>query len=923
MITCSIMAQTVQNTEDFLRLYENDLRNITQLTHGQELGKKAVAAIGVTNKVKGFLKLIPTSMRYTRVVDYIESQRTITRGALQVTYTKVATSYQVHRSSDQLTAISNALTNLGRAASVYTIIDAVGRMEQGDEKANREAMAATYGLLSSELLFHYGLGHIKLAVLPIESSLYTFLSSTLQTNENLVYEAYKDYLNSKYTKDDWWQLYVAKDFGRIQANLVDDFWSGGYSDLIVEEYKQRQNIRRNVAIVIDRTGRLAADQNAKMRFAKRYYQNELNNDIVIKKGAALIQDRMRMQGIMIGELHTAMELKEKAEELLAELERIEIEMNQKIQFDEKDVDFIKIIPQDKRITKGDIVNFEVRAYLKNEKSTFITEECDVPTVDSQTAGLKNISVVYKGFSDETTLSVEVEPDLEIVPKEYRFNINEMNKSVAFRVLFTDKYEQSSDVTDVAFEGNIVHPNFDDYTNAREYPIDADYRLEGKIYRDQAVVIVSGCEDPDRVLDASGDCICDESRGLYENDEDACSKYINIRLQPKHVSAEVGAGYSIEVIGYDGDGNESVIYKINDYVKDESRETIGISYEGYYDTYTVQGLACPDERMEVDAKGNCQCRSEFIPNGDQCLTVEEIEEQARQDGAGKDVDCDAVVREAREQYNKHANFIVPNIQSFQEHAQLALKLLNDRLSDPCNNAAFANSMDIAQKIDDDLMIMHQGLRGGMAELWGNGGYACPELVLIESDLLDPLFSELNNVHDVQQFLESKWLEFNCKQEEIDDLSPALVTDPSRNPTGNVLGGAGYDFPGAGFDNDGDGFTQGMFNPPPGGGSTGSGNDQLEICLQSKGLSLNTLQTTQQQLVTALQQSGLAWSDNGEMSSILCRELKQDYQDYRDFQINLRDCLIQADIQNQPNGQQWLDGTNSLIQVMNTEIQELPC
>ncbi len=901
-----VLAQPVKTPEDFMRIYQAEIKKIKLPSDGKDLGLKAAKGIGIADDLKEFIQVIPGSNRYEPVIQYIKLQTQINRGPLTATYTKVVSEYGRHKAADQLNIIGNILTNLGRAASVYTILEAVDRHNAGDIHANSEAMEATYALVSAELLRQFGLSHLTLVAKPIDFALRTFMSVALRSNERIVFDAYTDFLDNKYSKDSWWQLYKTKNHTLFNHRLVNEFW--GDSDRYVAEYMQRNGIRRNSGAIIDRTGRLA-NTNTKNKFAGNYYANNVNNYVVLKSREALIRDKMMMEGIMIGELVKARQQKERSAELKAALERFEKEMNEKKEFEPGDVDFIKIIPRDVILQKGETVEILVRAYLKNGESTFITDRCELPTIDFDRPGEKQVVVSWEGHEDETTWSVEVEPELEIVPEEYRFDINDSEKDVNFVVNFSNKYEIVSDVTSEAFDVMLVHPNEEEYENAKEYPIYARYEHDGTRYIDEAIVVVSGCEDPDKKLDeSSGECKCDTERGFFENEDEECSKYVGIYLNPKTIKGAVGEAYSIEVVGFDDAGNEKVIHKLKVVVESEGRNVYNMSYGGYYEKYTVIGLECSTDRMEPDERGNCKCKPEFIPVDDNCLTLDEIEQQARADGAGEDVDCEALVRGVHKLHNDNAPSVTSKVAVFIDHAELALKLLNDRSSDPCNNAAFANSMDITKKENENLEALGQKLRGGMATLWGNGGYQCGEMIDAESELIDPILEEMIDVQDIQGLLEAKWLEYNCKQEDIDDLTPDLTHDPNRNPSGNVSGASGSDFPSGG----------------PGGGSDviGEENTVFVDCLAGKGYTTTSLESRYMELATDFQIAASAYGNNPD-NPTLCYEYKRVLTEYRDLNQLLVDCWIAADIQNYPNGQQALDSSRQAIAQWNSIINSLPC
>ncbi len=917
-----ISAQTVRTTGDFLRIYEDDIKRIKKPTQGQELGKKAVSAIGMAVDLQTFVQSLPATREYEPVIEYIKMQKTLNRGPLSGTYTKTISQYARHRGADQLRALQSTLTNLGRAASAYVIVDGLYRASMGDLSGNDDAMAAAMDLTAAEILTYFGFSHVYLAVKAIKSAVFPFMNAVLVTNENIVYRGYEKYLLGKYNKDQWWDFYVNNP-EKINSILLNEFWNSGEAEALVEEYKQDENLRRNSGIVMDGTGRLAANENIRKEFAYKYYYFHIKGHIAQKRRDAIIQARLHLEGEMAGKLAEARKMKEDAAFLKAELERLTREMNERLTFDEDDIDFIKIVPQEKIVTKGSEVEFQVRIYLKDGSST-LHDDCEAPVLSTSKAGKFFVDANCFGFSDETFISVQVDPKVIISPKEYRFHINDSEKNVAFKVTLLNKYEEEVDVTDEAFENASYHPNYTDYVNADEYPIYAYYEYEGKRLRDEAVVIVTGCEDPDRKLNEAGECKCDTDRGLFENEEGECSKYKGIKLRPSKVSGELDSPFSIEVLGIDGAGNETVIHKFKENVRTEGKEIRGFSWEGYYKTYEVSGRVCPSYRMELDRNGNCTCKPEFIPDGDECKTLDEIEDEAKSDGAGEDVDCEHILAEVRALDGQYAPRIMPKSSSYTSHVELALKLLNDRMADPCNNAAFANSMDQARKLHDDLIGINRQLSADVAEIWGRGGYSCPDIIIAEGEFVDPMKEEIRDITDIQSYLEDKWLEFNCKQEEIDDLSPDLAHDGNRNPAGNVVGGSGSEFPGDGFDNDGDNMTGGGFNPPPPPSGTGNeeANQRLDNCLRSKGTSLATLASDAQQVLTNVQISGAAY-ENSDENPILCSEYKRDLINYRDFQINLRDCLIQENIQDQPNGPEWIEGTNMFIQIINTTISELPC
>ena len=901
LLFTDVVAQTIVTYEDFMRVYEKDLEKVKEGApiDCDALGKKAVDAIGVLNIVKTFMETLPKSREYEPVIQHIKLQIQYNRGPLTGRYEKIVEVYGRHKASDQLALMSKALTNLARAAAVYTIIDAVS---QGTDEGNFKAMVATYKLLHGELLSAAGLSYIGLAVAPIDYALTTFMSNALESNENLVYASYVYFLNKRYSKEQLWSLYKARNFTELNRRLIDEFWAD--SDTYLGEYMQEMRIGRDI---IDRTGRLDANPKTKKEFAYSYYQTYLKRYIDRELQKVKFEDMRRLEGIMIGELADAKKRKAEAEQLKADLEEMKREMNEKVAYTKDSIDFIKIIPQEMTIGKGESIEMKVRAYLKNGKSTFITDKCELPAIDFNVAGKKQVVVNCEGKRDETTWSVVVDPKLEIIPGEYRFDINDSDKQPAFVVTFTDKYEISTDVTSDAFSGLSVHPNSADYDNPKEYPIYAQYGYEGRQFFADAVVIVSGCADPDRTIDQeSGECKCDNDRGYFEADDGECSAYSSIYLNPETIKGKVGDKYIIEVIGIDGSGNQIVIIELEVQIEVESRKVYNMSQEGYALSYTLIGSACANERMEQDVNGDCKCKPEFIPDGENCRTIEELEQETKEDGGGEDVNCDSLISVLQMQYATQVPVIKSKVAIIVDHAELALNLLNDTSIDPCNNVALINSKDIIKRESEDLEAIKQGLLVGLVEEWGNGGLVCPDMIFVEEELLLIITEEINEAQKISSILEAEWLEFNCKEEDVDDQSPDLTQDPSRNPSGNLSGASGSNFP--------DGGT--------GGTIIGEENDDYVQCLSAKGYTPSSIEPQMMELNAEWMIAAEAYAEDTD-NEALCNNYKNACIQIRDFiQIQV-DCWIESGIENYPNGQQLLGSAQQSISYWNGLINSLFC
>lgn len=926
--------QSYNSVEGFRSSLFNDIKKIKKESDAIKFGKEVSKRIAQGNDVLTFLSALPSSSEYEPVVEFMKIQTSINRGPITATYTKTISEYTRHKTSDRFKYFSETMTNLGRAASVFNILEAVNRDSNGDKKGKAEAIKATYDLISGELLTKFELAHVGLAIKPIDYALNKVLSTALKTNEELVYNAYELYMNEKVSKSEWWDLYKSNNTTQIQNILFDKFWDSGYSDEYLDRYMKENNISRSV---IDRTGLVASKQDVRKKFGKKYFKENINNYIVRKKREALLQDRLRIEGIMAGYLGELQKTEEEAARLQRELEAAKKAMYNKVEeLSKEDVLDIIIVPDHSSTELNKEIKFEVLANLKEGEISNITDECSfLSEIDFSTLGLKDVVAKWEGFFANTTVSIEQNPEIIINPSYYIFDIND-DIEVNFTVDFLNKYNESLTISAIAFEKYETHPNDYNYINVGEYLFEAEYIYENNVYKNVAKVEITGCEDPDRILDkSSGECICDAKSGFIENDEGECSKFKSIKLNPLIINGSIGDQYAIEVIGVTPKGEEKVIHKFSEYIADEGRNTYTIDFAGYSAQYTVISSKCGSERQYVDDDGKCQCKDEYIEDEGKCLTLIEIEDRAREESDGGQVDCKLIIDKMMGVYHNNLNKINQSISRFNNHAELAIKLLNDRLSDACNNSAFANSLKYARESNEEIEYYLQGMRGTFAELWGEGGYQCPELILTEEEYIEPLFDRMKTSINTMDYLNEKWLEFNCKNEELDDLNPFATNDPSRDPAGNIVGGSGTDFPGDGIDNDGDGLS-GMGstpspNPPPGPNPSGNndyGLDQndnliLEQCLNFRGYNINNIASQiedlfNDQYVTAV----TAWNNDPD-NIVICRELRRVLEEIASLYSALKSCLLEAGILSYPNGQDVISGIDTVLTSFNPNSFGLQC
>lgn len=188
--------------------------------------------------------------------------------------------------------------------------------------------------------------------------------------------------------------------------------------------------------------------------------------------------------------------------------------------------------------------------------------------------------------------------------------------------------------------------------------------------------------------------------------------------------------------------------------------------------------CPDDRKKM-YDGECRCKDEYYDDGNgHCLTLEEMEDEAVSDGELDKIPCDQFIEKYRDVTESYISSVTIATEIFTEHAQMGSKFFNDRIEDPCIDARFLSSLSIARRERDFLLDIGYDIQNQLINNLTEGMH-CPDGVRDFVQSMSPLITEIELVNSMYSNLYNKFLEFNCKDEEIDDLAPDLVQDPDRN------------------------------------------------------------------------------------------------------------------------------------------------
>lgn len=213
--------------------------------------------------------------------------------------------------------------------------------------------------------------------------------------------------------------------------------------------------------------------------------------------------------------------------------------------------------------------------------------------------------------------------------------------------------------------------------------------------------------------------------------------------------------------------------------------------------------CDPERTTRNEDGSCTCNETyFIEVDGKCFSPTEMEDEAKNEAEEKS-DCSALEEKYSGTFDDYLSQVLMLNGLFEAHTQQALLFFTDLSMDQCKNASLATLINQAKDDLFQMEIIKQDLDFLILEILLEGA-GCSEEI---NDLMDrtrPVMEQIEVVGEQWDYIYTRYTqEFNCKEEDIDASSPDLVQDPTRNPTGTILG-SGNDIAGDGIDNDGNGI-----------------------------------------------------------------------------------------------------------------------
>lgn len=792
--------------EEFLKKYDSDLSNIRSESELKSFVRDAINGIGVTSALSYFMEQGFSDAKYSLVIEYLVETRIpgVTRGPLVAYYPsqaeQIITTYKSYAQNAPYGTMNSLISKLSVVASLTNIGIEAFDAWNGQDEAKLKAIKNTYMFMYEQAMIRYGDyiygGNLLNGfVILFDMALTTTITSTFTYHENLVYAAYEDFLTNKHSKQDWITLVTDPNTNDAYKKAKVDEWLYEFWESPDENFRQYLiDIKKEGLIAT--FGMTARVDHKKQEFASKYFETYLKSSILneLRRMKNQIEAQLKMDGQIL--LNQAIKLRDEAAWLKSELDKIKILDPEKDNLEKDKIVKIKAHPIEATIREGESVNFSVMGILEDGSVYDISEEASISGFDNQKLGQFVIDITYEGHQASAKVNVVTDPKLEVSPSELELDINQPDKEIAFTATFYNEYGQSQIVTNEVFDA-YYGTNVMLFDNAGKYDITVYHNYKGVSYSATAIVNVSGCNDPDKIVnETNGACICDESRGYFPSpdDPDVCVNFKEIIVTPNIVEGYVGEEFLLDVLKVKADGSTEVVEKIIVTILEEGRQTGYHIYEGFRATYTMNGLMegqednsedCESPRKEKKPNGNCECKEEYVDDGKgNCMTYEEMEEETLEDS--DEEDCEKVVKQLSQKYQSIVAMTERYLNNFKIHTEFATKLLNDNPADPCNDKNLASSLDALKNARDGLIQMETTIADELfsgSEEASNCLGAFNEYTLQLSDILE----SLNYSDGLFESLTSRLQEFNCKDEDFDELLTDALQDPDRNPSNEVIVG----------------------------------------------------------------------------------------------------------------------------------------
>ena len=911
----SLFSTDLNTIDDFFNKYKfesDDIENMRRLkdeSQAQSLYNSAYTGIGYSKPLKDFLSILYSTEHYAPQIEYISRtvpSTTINRGYLTAaTKARVLTGYREFHDFNE-TKLTKNVTKMFEYASYFQIAYLTFEAFNGNDKAKLEVLKAAYNLRHGQMMTAIGINPVfGVLIAVIDLALTWAIQSTFDTYNELYYNAYHDYLETKYGDiHGWVNLAVSGNRAAFDARL-NEFW--GEAEYHVNNYVIDHPEYRSIW---GRAGSAIAVGDMK-KYKEKYFMDRLarplsNRMIQIAKQQRL-NHRREVEILLF-------DLKRKIEEikwLQVQLDNITILDPDEVEYTAEDIKEIFISPSDATIKQGSSIDISVTAILKGEEGTLVnvTNLAPIfPKINSikDELGEHTLKAEYLGQKATAKVKVITDPVLSIEPTYKEIDVNQSDRRVTFTASFSDEIGIITDVTDDAF--SIYGTNEFPFENVGKQNIGISYTYQGNVYYAEAIINVVGCNNPEQVQNNNGDCVCDEARGYFAtSDPDVCSVYEIVKFEPDRIESFVGDVVVLNAVGIDKNGVKTILEPVEFDVNLRGNNTYNHYIEWRMITAIISGVECDgttDEEWNV-AQGTCDCIDGYTRNNDGiCVPNEEIDDETEYDCSTENIESlMELVAILIADYKYWETELLGYINQFN-------KEINDQTSNPCNNSIIAYCYSNAIRIAAELDESKNDIVDTVAEILVINT-VCNDIDQLLSGSGIPVMNLISSVNGLDSYQEplnqmkSRLLENGCDEQEVAETGEKAVP-PEEDP---------------GFVQEGGTFTTGNSGSIPGGG-TGTASDVYVQCMNAKGVDIYNMANIMNDLNAAFYQAADVYYDDDNHDPNKCYKFKNAINNYLEFSIKMRDCIIEAG-PTLTNYQQQLNAAQLSIDYYNDLIASLGC